>query len=294
MFCLWKKKKKKPAMTFEELPKKFQKAVFLAEKYAKELAMANKVQKRMMEKKLPRIKGVKIAKKFLPAEVMGGDFYGFLTEDFDSCMQKTETPGIVTYEDKQDEYLDIILGDVAGHGVSSSLVMALSAGIISELGRRLKSPAEVLRYANNDILGYIENSEVPFVTVFYASFNLNTKVLYYAKGGHPAPLLVHKDGVIEELNADGAFLGMFEDEQYEEKQKPLVKGDRVYFYTDGIVEARNKQKNFFGLEKFQKLILANQEETVEKAISNIFAEVKKFCDCGSLSDDVSLVILEIK
>jgi phosphoserine phosphatase RsbU/P len=289
---LWFKKKE---ITYKDLPKRLQEAVKLAQKYKKELAIANKVQHRLLNMPLPKIKGIKIAKKFIPAEMMGGDFYTFLTENFESFTQKSKTPGIIEYIDKEEQYFSVIVGDVAGHGISSSLIMALTSGILNEIGRNTSSPAQILAHANNNILDYIENSEIPFVTAFYANLNLAKKTLTFARAGHPSPLVIHKKtNEIKELYVKGTFLGMYHNETYEEKTIQLSSGDRVYFYTDGLTEARNPSHEFFGQERFKELLIKNQKNPIEKALENIFKTVAKFTGDTPLRDDQTLVILELR
>ena len=109
--------------------------------------------------------------------------------------------------------------------------MALSAGLFSEIGKRYPSPKQVLESANKDIMRYIENSQITHVTAFYGVLNVNTYEFTYCRAGHPGVLLQRNNDDIKELEANGSFLGMFNDIQFEENHVQLIKGDRLFFYT---------------------------------------------------------------
>ena len=106
------------------------------ERLMNELKMAKRVQQALLLVESPEIEGVNIAKKCMPADNIGGDFYSFVCKDFDQMSAMQRSPGIVKYIQNESQYLGIVIGDVAGHGVSSALIMALSAGLFSEIGKR--------------------------------------------------------------------------------------------------------------------------------------------------------------
>ena len=95
--------------------------------------MAKRVQQGLLLVESPKIEGINIAKRCIPAENIGGDFYSFLSKDYDNMSAHQSTPGIVKYVQSENQYLGIVIGDVAGHGVSSALIMALSAGLFQKL-----------------------------------------------------------------------------------------------------------------------------------------------------------------
>ena len=93
-----------------------------------EIKMAKRVQQALLLVESPNIDGINIAKKCIPADNIGGDFYSFICKDFDQMSPEHPSPGIVKYIQNENKYLGIVIGDVAGHGVSSALIMALSSG----------------------------------------------------------------------------------------------------------------------------------------------------------------------
>ncbi len=265
-----------------------------SENYFKELQIARRVQQGLLSVGTPQLNGIKLAKRCLSAKNIGGDFYTFIDKNKHSLRQKPKNiPGVIEYVDARETYFDAIIGDVAGHGVSSALVMALSSGLLSEISKNNNSPAKTLKLANNDLLKYIENSQISYVTAFYASINTYSKKLRYSKAGHLPALLFHKDNTCTQLDANGIFLGMFPDEEYEEAEVQLETGDRLFLYTDGIIEARNNHNEEFGLNRFTSLIRSNQKTDINTLLDTIFEETKKFTEFQDVKDDQTLIIMEI-
>lgn len=260
----------------------------------KELEMAKRVQEGLLAVETPALDQIRIVKKCIPADSVGGDFYTFVDKEFDSLsQQRPSIPGVIQYVDKRESYLGIIVGDVAGHGVSSALVMALSSGLLGEIGRVHRSPGAVLSEANNHILNYIQNSQIAYVTAFYAMINLDNKRLIFSKAGHPAAILLHPDRSHELLEADGVFLGMFENETFEEKEVQLNSGDRIVLYTDGITETRNRAGELFGMDRLLGLLRKSGAFTIEQVLKFILEELDVFAEGLSPADDQTLVIVEV-
>ena len=151
-----------------------------------------------------------------------------------------------------------------------------------------------LSKANDDIRKYIYNSQISYVTAFYAALNVETKQLTYSKAGHVPALLMHENGEVDELSAKGVFLGMYEKETYEEKQCQLASGDRLILYTDGITETKNSKGEDFGLDRFKDFISKNRQVDVDELIDKIFKKVNDFSDRKDAKDDQTVIILEIE
>ncbi|MEC8677714.1 MAG: PP2C family protein-serine/threonine phosphatase [Candidatus Margulisiibacteriota bacterium] len=263
------------------------------ERLLKELKMAKHVQQALLLVESPNIQGINIAKKCIPADNIGGDFYSFISKDFDEMAALQRSPGIVKYVQNENQYLGIVIGDVAGHGVSSALIMALSSGLFSEIGKRFPSPKRVLEAANKDLMRYIENSQVTHVTAFYGVLNVNTYEFSYCRAGHPGIILQNQNNDISELNAEGSFLGMFDNIEFEENKVQLSKGDRLFFYTDGITEAKGPDGDLFGNERLVSQIQRLQQEPIGTVLHQIFDDVDLYTQYQKATDDRSLVILEL-
>lgn len=263
--------------------------------YENELNTARNVQQGLLSVSPPKFTDIKIAKRCIPAASIGGDFYCFISHEGTTLMPKARhMPGVIEYIDARHNYLGLIIGDVAGHGVSSALVMALASGLLAEIGQTQKDPAKTLQAANNEILKYIQNSQISHVTAGLAFINTETKKMTYANAGHPPALLIRKDNTFELLEIEGLFLGMFQDETYQELDIQLQPGDRIFFYTDGITEAKNKHHEIFGMNRFKNLILAHYQNSIYDLMDIIYAEVNQFLDGDEIQDDQTMVIIEIE
>ena len=258
-----------------------------------ELKMAKRVQQALLLVESPSIDGINIAKKCIPADNIGGDFYSFICKDFEQMSPQHRSPGIVKYIQSENQYLGIVIGDVAGHGVSSALIMALSAGLFSEIGKRYASPKKVLEAANKDLIRYISNSQVTHVTAFYGMLNVNTFEFHYCKAGHPNTLLQRDSNDIIELESQGSFLGMFDQLEFSDSCIQLKKGDRLYFYTDGITEAKGPNGDLFGNDRLKQSIQTLHHEPIGTVLHQLFDEVDLYTQYQKATDDRSLVILEL-
>jgi phosphoserine phosphatase RsbU/P len=259
----------------------------------KDLEMAKRVQQALLDIDLPGIKGINIAKRCIPASNLGGDFYNFISKSEQTLSQKPKIPGVIEYIDKSEQQVGVVIGDVAGHGVSSALVMALSSGLLGKIGQTTKSPATVLKRANDDIRKFIESSHISHLTVFYGVINTETYEFTYSNAGHHATLLMHSDSSIEELEAEGILLGMFPDEEFEEKSASLRSGDRLILYTDGIIECKNSNYEEYGLERLKQCLRESKEKPINKQLEIIYEEVALFSGSVEAKDDKTLIIIEI-
>lgn len=263
-------------------------------KQLKELEIAKRVQQALLDVDTPKIESIQIAKRCSPAMTLGGDFYTFVSNSVQSLSQKFKSPGIIQYNDIKETTLGIAIGDVAGHGVSSALVMALSFGILGKIGQRTTSPSDVLKRANEDIRRFITSSQISHVTAIYSIFHPETKMFTYASAGHNPALLIRKhDSSVNELSAQGAFLGMYPDETYDEHKIQLEPGDRVVLYTDGITEPTNDNRELYGEERLKACLVDHSEQDIETLIDTVLNDVKSFSGTDVLKDDRTIIIFEI-
>lgn len=259
-----------------------------------DLKMARRVQEALLSIEPPSVPSIRIAKRCVPAAVLGGDFYAFVSYSNHQLSTRARVPGVIEYVDHRAQYLGVTIGDVAGHGVSSALVMALSSGILNPVGHNEHSPAMILGRANNDIERFISNSEISHVTAFFGMLNTDTYTFTYAVAGHPAGFVLRASGDVEMLFSEGVFLGMFRDETYSERTLQLSKGDRLCLYTDGIMEAFDSQLQAFGVERLCQLALEYQGRSIDSFCDAVFNAVSEFTGSSDARDDQTFVVLEIE
>jgi serine phosphatase RsbU (regulator of sigma subunit)/anti-sigma regulatory factor (Ser/Thr protein kinase) len=257
-----------PAIRVAQMVREHQVAARERERIEQEMRVARLIQQTLLPKDLPALPGWKLSRYYQPAREVGGDFYDFIYFD--------------------DGRLALIIGDVTDKGVPAALVMATTRSILRTAAQRLVSPGKVLEIVNNILC-----SEIPpkmFVTCLYAVLDPATGQLVYANAGHDLPYWRHRGGV-SELRATGMPFGLMPDRCYEEKQVVLAPGDRILFYSDGLVEAHNPEYAMFG---FPRLMALLEEYTGDTALIDfLLGELANFTGpAWEQEDDVTLVTLQ--
>jgi sigma-B regulation protein RsbU (phosphoserine phosphatase) len=138
------------------------------------------------------------------------------------------------------------------------------------------------------------NSTEPtkFATLFFGLLDTDLSQLTYVNAGHDHPYLIRKGHDDVELEATGLLLAVVEDADYEVKQIDLLPGDMLLFFTDGITEAMNTQKQEYGLERLRSLAESLSSETAENIAAEILKDVNSHVSGAEQSDDITLIIVK--
>jgi serine phosphatase RsbU (regulator of sigma subunit)/anti-sigma regulatory factor (Ser/Thr protein kinase) len=238
------------------------------ERNEQELRVARLIQQTLLPKELPALSGWDFAAYYQPARAVGGDFYDFIP--------------------LQDGRLGLVIGDVTDKGVPAALVMATTRAILRSVATELGKPGEVLEKANEML--YPDIPTRMFVTCLYAVLDPVSGRLNYANAGHDLPYRRRGD-TVSELRAIGMPLGLMPGMKYEEKETLLLPGESVLFYSDGIVEAHNAQREMFSFPHLRE-VLGQSTDSGSKLIDHLLAELARFTgDNWEQEDDVTLVTL---
>lgn len=246
------------------------------ERIKQELQFARQIQMNSLPQQDPAIQGFDIHGCSIPAKEVGGDYYDYLT------ISETK--------------LGIIIGDVSGKGTSAALYMSKIQGFFRALSEEVQSPKSLLDRVNR--LSYESVEDKSFMTLTAAVLDPYKKTMTIARAGHtPVFHFRHQENHCIELTPRGIGLALDKGEVFskalEELEIPLVKGDILFFFTDGLTEAINVNKEEFGEENL-KTVLRNHREfdasTIGRAIIN---EIKAFCQGVPQTDDMTLVIIKI-
>jgi len=187
--------------------------------------------------------------------------------------------------------MGIVVADVSGKSVPAALFMALSRTVVRAKAQGKPHVAQVIKEANQMIAQDSKTSM--FVTFFYGVLDQEDKTLRYVNAGHNPPLYYngHRNDIAM-LNARGIALGVIEDIELEEKILKLESGDVVVFYTDGVTEAMNPQKELYGEERLLQVIKDNYKLSAQEITEKIQKSLIKFCREEPQFDDITLVILK--
>lgn len=208
---------------------------------------------------------------YAPLNHLGGDYYAIARPD--------------------NEHLGVLIADASGHSIAAAMVAILSRIAFSEVSERTARPGEVLAAMNRRLQGLADER---FVTAFYGVLDRRTRVLTYASAGHPHPFRVSsRTGDVQPLTAQGFLLGIMPDEVYREREVVLEPGDRLCFYTDGLIEARNEIGETFGTDRLQQCLTLHGSEPAEKLSACVLSHQQDFRGSSPLSDDVTLVVGEL-
>jgi serine phosphatase RsbU (regulator of sigma subunit) len=208
---------------------------------------------------------------FAPLDHLGGDYYDLAH------------PG--------PDLLGFLIADASGHSIAAMMVAIISRIAFSEVAPSTASPGAVLTAMNERLQGLADER---FVTAFYGVVDRRKWLLTYANAGHPYPLRrLASTGEVEPLTATGFMLGIVPGEQYREKTVQLNDGDRLCFYTDGLIEARNEIGETFGVERLTQCFRHRGAEDAQQVAASILACQKSFREPQPLNDDVTLVVAEV-
>jgi sigma-B regulation protein RsbU (phosphoserine phosphatase) len=154
------------------------------------------------------------------------------------------------------------------------------------------SLSEILERVNRQL--HATTDPMHFATLFLCFFDPSARTLCYSSGGHNAPVLLRNNGQIKLLEKGGLPLGAFEFGSYEEEEVHLDQGDLVFFYTDGLTEAKDpSQDDEFGEERLNRFLQDHGTLSVSNLIEQVNQEVINFSGQQEADDDITLVALKI-
>jgi len=187
--------------------------------------------------------------------------------------------------------LGILIADASGHSIAAGMVAIMSRIAFAEVVGQTEQPGEVLAAMNRRLQGLADER---FVTAFYGVLDRRTRVLTYANAGHPYPFRYSpRSGSVQPLTAQGFLLGIMPEEVYRERTVQLEPGDRLCFYTDGLVETRNEIGELFGDQRVQAALKAGAKEPAEWITERLLTEQREFRGSIPLGDDVTLMVGEV-
>lgn len=236
-----------------------------------EMELAFEIQKNLLPNTVPILKKYQLAGMSIPSRMVGGDYYDFVRLDENKLL--------------------IAIADVSGKGIPAAILMAnvqAALRVLAPLKLQLK---ELVSRINS--LVYHNTTPDKFVTMFFALLDEKEGTIEFINAGHNPPFLLRQSGKFELLTEGGIILG-FSDNLFEYLQGKisLQSGDVIVFYTDGVTEALNKEKEEYDEERLQRIIIKSADKNATSVLNSIMSDVDEFVSGFPQYDDITLVVLK--
>lgn len=224
-----------------------------------------------LEDKKPLIEGVKQSYIYKPYIEVGGDF--------------------INIAKISPEKLGIVIADVMGHGISAALATGvMKSAFMLFVKEHGQDPVKLMGRMNAH---FYEIFTSLYATSYYALIDMANKKIRMTKAGHNHPLVwKNSSRAFVNLQSPGPGLGIIPDAAFDEIVIDIEPGDKILFYTDGIIEQRNEQSEMYAQERleciFKKLTLDNDD----KILQAIIDDLKAYSGTIEFQDDISLLLFE--
>jgi hypothetical protein len=249
------------------------------ERLQAEFGVARRAQLRMLPDAPPSVPGIAISAVCIPSRDVGGDLYDFLA--------------------LPEGKIGVVIADVSGKGVPASLYMTLTKGLLDSIAEHKSDPGEILREVNRHLYNVCRRKT--FVTMFLGVIDPLRRTLSYARAGHN-PTLLHRNGSASErktwmLKSPGMGMGFNQGGIFDQSLKvetiQLERGDKLFFYSDGITEAMNEKRDEYGEDRLMVMAERTNGFSAEHSRDAVMANVAEFLGPVHPQDDQTLVVVQI-
>lgn len=240
-----------------------------------ELNIARDLQTSMLPATCPAIKGFQIAASSTPAREVGGDFFDFIEIGENS--------------------VGLVVGDVTGKSVSGALVMSASRSVFRMLSEDELTVGESMTRANRRLKKDIKSGM--FVALLYVVLDGQEKSLNLCSAGQTQPVHLSVqtgEASLVQTEGDTFPLGILDEADYKETKLQLEAGDKVVFYTDGIVEAMNQKEEMFGFERLMEVTKESRSMSADAILKEIINSVNEFAGGAAQHDDLTVIVVSVE
>jgi serine phosphatase RsbU (regulator of sigma subunit) len=236
-----------------------------------EIEYARRIQLSMLPQSPPKVDWLELAAASMPATEVGGDYYDYFRL----------SPSQVV----------LVIGDVAGHGMASGILLSGVRSCLYLLEEHLASPVQVLARLSPMVRRTTDRRM--YVTLLAAVLDREAGTLTVANAGHP-PVLLRGSGGWEEVGKGAPPLGTFRDARFEADTRPLAAGDLLVLYTDGLVEARDATGLEYGQDRLLRALdRAGEDARPAEIREAVLGDLSLFRGDAESEDDVTLVVARV-
>ncbi len=251
-----------------------------------ELKRSKQYQLNILPEKGKIINDIEAQWLFYPSLFGSGDLFNFMRLD--------------------DNHTAFYLLDVMGHGFSAAILsIAINNFLSHDIAKQgiavhrgagtrpaaLLTPAKVIKELNDRF--YFRANDNPFFTLVYGIINTKDNMCTIARAGHIYPVLNRSDGNVTKIESKGQAVGVFPEIEIAEKEFGFATGDRLFLYSDGLIEL-NRNTTEFSDEHILDVIRANRGGSLEKLIENLESSIHEWKHENQFDDDIAFFALEKK
>jgi serine phosphatase RsbU (regulator of sigma subunit)/pSer/pThr/pTyr-binding forkhead associated (FHA) protein len=234
-----------------------------------ELRLAQTIQQSLLPRSLPGEGWLRASGSSLASHEVGGDYYD-VTRVSSHCWSA-------------------VVADVSGKGVGSALLASLLQGALITATEHADAMGHRMERLNRFLLDRTGGEK--YATVFYCLLHEDGR-LYYVNAAHCPPMVVRANGERLELEASGTPVGLVETAEFSVVEQRLGAGDKIVIYSDGVTEAQNLERRFFGKRRLREVVEAHAGDSCTAIHDAIQDAVAVFTEGAAQSDDITLVVLE--
>lgn len=252
-------------------------ALLMRNKLEFDLRLASSIQRYLLPENLPQTESLEFAVKYLPQQLIGGDFYDFFKLPHGK--------------------IGVVIGDVSGKGIPAAILMALCQTKLRYIAMSGKSPAQTLCLLNSEMVHAMRSDM--FITIIYLVIDPKSGEARFARAGHEPPLLARADSdeAALPLKSSGMALGMVSEELFDEVMEDasfkMNSGDVLVLYTDGLTEAANPEGGEFTAKKLAQTISTLRSRNANDLNDEIIKSVEAFMGPGNkYGDDLTLLTVK--
>lgn len=234
----------------------------------RDLDQAAEIQRAILPSGPPNNAYIEAAGHNESCRTVGGDYYDFF--------------------EYEGERLGVVLGDVAGKGMSAAMLMSNLQARVQILAENPGELAPMIGRLDQAVARNCPDNR--FITLFFAILDPEKKEMIYCNAGHNPPLVVRKDGSFERLEVLGSVLGMLPEFGYEERRYRFDPGDLLVIFSDGVTEAESPAGVEYGDERLGQWLVTHRTSSAADLIEGILGEIDKFTEGAPAADDVTLLV----
>ena len=235
-----------------------------------DLKAARKLQRILIPREAPDLRGLSIGIRARPAREISGDVHDFF--------EQGESDAVITF------------GDVSGKGAAAALYGALVGGLLRTLAPRRYRPAQLLKALNEALLE--RRVDAQYATLLVALWEPQRKQFVFANAGAEPPL-IYRNGEVIRPKIEGVPIGLLEDREYDVLTFPAQPGDIFLFFSDGVEDQLNEKEDHYSRTRVTKLLRKHAAEPAQAIADAFITALDQYRGSMPITDDQSIVAVRV-